>query len=231
MQSIKKFICIMLVFVLFFTTLPSPFSTNMTTVQAYTEEGMKDLQAVQEDGMQLDLLAGKEGWQNATGVTADAITLPILGDKGSNISWTSSDADLIDTKGKITIPSFSTFHSYYYGLPKVLLTAHISKAAEEAIKTYEINITSCLDETSEDVLANEDYNFVYNWADSERLSDSQGYDEASLNIPKTAPNGSLISWYSDNLEVIAADGTINRPNLDEGDKDILVTFVISRGAT
>ena len=229
MQRFRKVVSIVLAFVYFFTALPLALPSNTGGIKAFAEEGMTDWEAVYKDIEDLDALAMTEDWQNSGGINTDKITLPVLGANGSTITWASSHEELVGTDGTINIPSYSTFIYYYGGYSTVELVATVSKGEAQTDKYYYINITSGLEETEEDQKAIEDYDYVYDIIWSEGWDDWEGYQGDHFDFPATLPNGSTISWSSENPDVIASDGTINRPPKGEGDQLVAVSFLITRG--
>ena len=229
MRSFRKVVSIVLVFVYLFTALPFTLPSNTGGIRVFAEEGMTDWEAVYKDIEDLDALAMTEDWQNSGGINTDKITLPVLGANGSTITWASSHEELVGTDGTINIPSYSTFIYYYGGYSTVELVATVSKGEAQTDKYYYINITSGLEETEEDQKAIEDYDYVYDIIWSEGWDDWEGYQGDHFDFPATLPNGSTISWSSENPDVIASDGTINRPPKGEGDQLVAVSFLITRG--
>lgn len=53
--------------------------------------------------------------------------------------------------------------------------------------------------------------------------------EGKIELPVSAENGCSITWSSDKPEVIAPDGTVNRPAYPERDIDVVLTAMISKG--
>ncbi len=232
MQKFRKVVSIIIVFVYLFTAMPWLFPGNTGIMQAYAEEGMTDETAVYADIAALNNMFSTNGWNDPGGITATKITLPTTGENGSEITWTSSDEYLVDTDGNIRIPSFSTLNYYYKSnYISVALTATVSRGEVSHNTNCYIYITSSREETEQDTLAIEDYEYVTDTIRSEGWDNSEGYDGDHLDFPlnEDLPKGSTISWSSDQTEVIAPNGAINRPALGEGEKSVEVSFLITRG--
>ncbi|MBO5302998.1 MAG: glycoside hydrolase family 127 protein [Lachnospiraceae bacterium] len=92
------------------------------------------------------------------------------------------------------------------------------------------------------------YNTVATQADVDELFAGEGVDiderkieldKAALTLPETTKtdielptagvNGSIITWESDNEAVIAADGTVTRPDAETGDVEVKLTATIVSG--
>jgi len=230
MQRFRKVVSIVVVFVYLFTGFFITLPTNTGAIRAFAEEGMTDWDAVMKDIEELDALAAAEGWENPDGIGTRQITLATEGTNGSTITWTSSDEELVGTDGTINLPSYIKFVYYYQSDVYVMLTATVSKGTSYSYKYYYICITSCLEKTPAEELAIEDYEYVMSIISSRGWDDLNGYNDDRFDFPWSdkLPNGSTISWSSNDPEVISADGTINRPPKGEGDKSIQVTFLITR---
>jgi len=61
------------------------------------------------------------------------------------------------------------------------------------------------------------------------VNDNQRNVTGSLALPLTGPNGTTISWVSDNPSVISPDGTVTRPTFNSGNAAVTLTATIKRG--
>lgn len=86
---------------------------------------------------------------------------------------------------------------------------------------YFKNDLSILDEA----MVAADENWMTSWFDERG---DYPYSESSL--PIEGQYGSTISWISSNLEVIAGDGAVILPSLEEGEVDVTVKAVITKGS-
>lgn len=158
----------------------------MTAEEVSDEFNIPDDQKVAKDKEWLDL-------GDVSAVTED-LTLPVKGAAGSDISWTSSNPDVIATDGKVTRPEAGS------GDAKVTLTATITAGKESAIKTFEVTVKQKL--TDKEIVEKDKEDLKLN---------GLGAVYENLSFPTAGAYGSTISWTSSNPDVIATDGTVTRP--------------------
>ena len=158
------------------------------------------------------------------------LNLPGTGLNGSKITWTSDNAAVDGTTGKVTLPTAEQ------GDRKVTLTAEISKGDAPAEK-YSMIVTVKTTDTSY-VLADRDA-----LTDAILLNGDGDKDLAhvtkDLMLPKSGKNGSTITWsffnnyFTQNsqiIQIINKDGKIIRPPFAEGEKTVTLTAKLTRGS-
>lgn len=148
------------------------------------------------------------------------LTLPVKGEKGSDISWSSSDEVTINLQGKVTIPAHSA------GNKKVTVTALIKKGEETIEKSFELTVVT-LPQTDEEAV-DEDVNLLsISTTLHQNLSEFAVTND--LILPSVGLNGSMITWTSDNEGVISSTGKVSRPGHTQGHKKVTLTAVFEKG--
>ncbi|MEA4961635.1 immunoglobulin-like domain-containing protein [Lutispora sp.] len=206
-------------------TLTAYITMNTVTLEKTFNITVKVLGMTDEDIMQADY-----SWLTSTQllngnadlnyVTAD-INLPTSGQYGSTISWTSGNDALVDTEGKVTRPAYTN------GDETVTLTATVSKGAFTKTKEFTVTV-KVLEQTDAEILE----------ADKEWLTELQILNGntslihvvGNLNLPGEGPNGSTISWESDNIAIVDVTGKVTRPTFTHGDEIVTLTATISKGS-
>lgn len=161
------------------------------------------------------LLNGNSGTDNVT----TNLSLPTAGPNGSAISWGSDNSHVNAADGTVTLPTPAE------GAQTVTLTATLSKGAETASRTIQLNLPVTDADT---VSADSD------WLDASRiLNGNSALDNitGNLTLPGTGPYGSAISWIISDTNVIWPGGTVWRPLYSSGDKTVTLTARISKGAS
>ncbi|MDD4504000.1 MAG: hypothetical protein PHS15_04130, partial [Clostridiaceae bacterium] len=149
------------------------------------------------------------------------LNLPPLGDNGSTISWTSTDTGTVNVNGTVTKPSFTQ------GNKTVTLTAAIGRGAVTPVTKIFIVTVIALEEAAEEKV-NADYAWL---VDTEILNGNSSLDNVTnnLKLPAEGPNGSSISWASDNAMVVDTEGRVTRQSYTHGDRNVMLTATISMG--
>ncbi|MFD2443872.1 immunoglobulin-like domain-containing protein [Bacillus sp. CGMCC 1.16607] len=152
--------------------------------------------------------------ESATGVTQN-VTLPTFGANGTVITWYSNNKS-IASNGIVTRPTFTE------GNAIVTLTATISKNGIYDTKTFILVVLSQVQNDSEAVaLAKSQLNVIYATGDS-----AAGVTQ-NVTLPTSGANGTVISWYSDNIAV-AANGIVTRPIYSAGNSLVTLTATIRK---
>ncbi len=140
--------------------------------------------------------------------------MPVLGENGSTIIWTSSEEGIIGTDGTVT----STSGGY-----SVYISATVSKGGSQEVKRLEVEVGPTKDE---DVVWTD-----YEWLQVYIFHNDNFLDDVTekLNFPFLGQYGSIIEWSSSNTSIIASDGTVNRPSLALGNVNVVITAIISKG--
>lgn len=158
------------------------------------------------------------------------LNLPSAGEKGSTISWVSTDQTIIETNGTVHRPSYAD------GNKSVVITANITKGYSSLLKSFNIEVSS-LDATQDESIVEADYN----WLVGENVIYPGRYSDdisSNVNLPTTGENGSTISWTSSNESIILSavaggspSGTVNRPSFSYamGKVPVTLTATITSG--
>ncbi len=154
------------------------------------------------------------------GMISKNLNLPDLGEYGSDITWVSSDENLISSDG---IVNFSESEN-----ETVTLTATISKHNSSLTKDFVFRLTKNI--TSEEEALNAD-------ADALNYETIACYDGGSneivrsLNLGDTGIYGSKVTWSSSNTRYITNSGRVVRPRWYEENVPVTMTAIISNGGS
>ncbi|MDD4843949.1 MAG: Ig-like domain-containing protein [Anaerotignum sp.] len=148
------------------------------------------------------------------------LNLPEIGKFGSNISWASSDTAVVKADGTVSNPTFAD------GDKKIVLTATIVKG--EVTITKQINITVKTVEANDTEAVTADAS----WLEAAILNQNVAVDSitSDLNLPKVGQNGSNITWASSDENTVSLEGKIVRPANIAGDKIVILTASLTKGA-
>lgn len=164
----------------------------------------------------LMILKDNNSWNEVT----SNLSMPDIGAKGSNISWTSSNTDVIALNGIVDRPSYPAENTV------VLLSATISMGNESINRTFS---TIVIPEVATDSdLMWEAYNAL---TGDDLLSGNSALNKivTDLSLPETGLHESSISWISDKPGVIAHNGTVIQPAFITGDSSVILTATITKG--
>lgn len=136
----------------------------------------------------------------------DDLLLPLNGDFGVNISWSSDNEAVIDDTGRIYMPDADT---------TVKLTAVLSRGTYSKEKVFEL-VVKHSSELS-------DLQAVRLAVNELKIPSSTS---SNLNLPTTAGNGVSVSWVSGNLNALSNSGVYKKPS-----KTVTVTMtaVLTKG--
>lgn len=173
--------------------------------------GMDDERTVRYDSEELTDSRLFGSAELSEGMIAGNLTLPAKGDRGSIIRWVSSAPDVIAADGTVTRGAEDT---------PVTLTATFTSGEATVTKTYQTTVLRGGDGDLEVLRA--DFDALTRDSLLRTPMPSEGLLTDSLHLYTTAPHGSTILWQSSNETLIAADGTVSRPQ--DGSEDIYVTL-------
>lgn len=159
------------------------------------------------------------GNPDAGHITED-LYLPVLGQSGSTITWT-SDKSYIGTDGQVTTPQ------PHEGDQTVILEATVLKGSSSLQKTFSL-VARVLDEDT----VREDKS----WLSPERILNGDTLENTALtnvtrdlNLPMAGLYGSAITWTSSEQTVTTTNGTVSRQTYTQGDKEVKLTAAIKKG--
>jgi len=147
----------------------------------------------------------KEALEIAEKETASDITLPVWGENGSAITWTSSNPEYVKEDGSVVRPSEKD------GDVTVTLTAKLALGKEKAAKEFQIKILCDSPEN----------NFKVALADYDLGQSAVAED---IVLPSSLDGGISLSWKSSEPSVITDDGKVSRPESGEGSKAATLTM-------
>lgn len=131
---------------------------------------------------------------------------------GSDISWQSSNTNVINTDGKVTRPAPGQSDA------AVTLTATITKGSVHDTIVFEAIVLAQLSDGQKLQL------------DKDAISlGSLSAVTKNLDLPAEGRNGSVINWQSSNTSVIRNDGTVIRPAARSGNATVKLTATITNG--
>lgn len=143
------------------------------------------------------------------------LNLPTIGEKGSIISWESSDITVVNTNGTVNRPKFPEEDKL------VTLTATVTSGSFIDAKTFNLLIKA-MEATNDDRVEKDSI-----WLDEEILKDNSSLDNimTDLNLPVKGFHGSNISWTSSDTRYIEHNGKVTRPDFNE-DMPVTLTATI-----
>lgn len=165
-------------------------------------------------------------------IRGSSLPFPVAGPNGSAISWVSSDPAIISVTGEVNHPAFSL----YLGHAPVTLTATVTRRDTSTVKTYEVMVYPDRNPTDFDRVNYCKEKYVIN----EIILNGNDpiYVKTNLSLPTSNSGayyydinigGCTISWESSHPDVIAADGTVTRPQKGHPSVEVTLTATISYG--
>ncbi len=158
-------------------------------------------------------------------VIMDSLLLPTVGNYGCDITWESSNPELISIEegengnfnGIVTRPASTTN-------PEVTVTAHLSKGGLEATKEFTFKILRILNSDQEKVEAEIADLTADPW-------NHEPHDAVitSLDLRTEGLYGTTISWSSNNPNVISESGLVTRPRSDKQNETVTMTATVTSG--
>ena len=129
-----------------------------------------------------------------TSAVTDDMVLPGKGETGSDITWKSSNSDVISEDGKVTRPAAGE------GDAEVTLTATITSGEVSEEKDFKVTVKQQL--TEEEIVE----------LDTKALDlGNLAAVSKDLKLPTSGGYGSTITWTSSAEDVIGTDGKVTRP--------------------
>lgn len=152
------------------------------------------------------------------------LDLPDIGLSGSVIRWESTDSAVADTDGTIVRPTYTK------GDKDIKLTAYISRGSVTQSKNFNITVkantatdTEAIDKAKTELT----YRLILD------VNSDKSNVIAPLNLPLSGPLGTVINWSSSHEDVVSTAlgtlGRLDRPDYIEGDCEVTLTAVITRG--
>jgi hypothetical protein len=140
---------------------------------------------------------------------ADSIDLPTSGLNDASISWSSDKPNVIGAFGTVTTPWLTD------GNQVVTLTATLTLGSESVTKEFEVTVYAATDKNAQELVNDAAAALIFS---NYRL-------EADVELV-TSHMGSTVTWSSSDADIIAADGTVNRPSNDDGNATVTLTATL-----
>jgi len=190
--------------------------TTKTFVVKVLKQAVTDAEAVESAAAALTV--GYAAGDSASYVTQN-LTLPTTGDNGTTVTWSSDNIGVITPNGAVIRP-YST-----QGDQVVTLTATISKNGVTTTKTFVVKVVKQA-QTDGEAIEIAWHHLQIGYAPSETEFDVT----QNIMLPTAGAEGTAITWASGNTAVIAADGTVTRPDHATGNVTVTLTATITKGA-
>ncbi|WP_274364555.1 immunoglobulin-like domain-containing protein [Paenibacillus thermotolerans] len=202
-------------------TLQAAISKNNAketkTFKVTVKAQLTDAQRVALD--QASLSIGFSGKDNAGSVTSK-LHLPVVGENGSSITWSSSAPSVISHDGKIVNRPAGG-----QGDAAVTLTAVIRSNNEAVTKTFTVVVKERYTDAQRVAADKAALSIGYTSGDDANRVTS------SLKLSDSGANGSKITWISSNTDIIANNGKlVGRPAAGQGDVTVTMFAIISSKA-
>ncbi|CAM3552966.1 MULTISPECIES: cadherin-like beta sandwich domain-containing protein [Saccharibacillus] len=198
------------------TVVTAQNGTTRTYTITVTRSEISDADSVSDAYAKLEV--GYAPGDGPAAVTQD-LTLPLTGNNGTTVNWTSSFPGFIQADGTVTRPSYPNTDT------SVVLNALIQKNAQLSIKTFTVVVKA---------IPITDLQAVQTDRDSLQVGYAPGDDASSVTqnvtLPTSGPNGTTLSWTSDTPLSIDASGTVTRSSFDGGDRTVKLTATIVLGS-
>jgi hypothetical protein len=143
--------------------------------------------------------------------TSTDLVLPNSGLHDVTITWESSDTDIIANDGTVTRPWMTE------GNQTVTIKATLTLDEQALIKVFEVTVLAA------DALNDQEKVD----ADTAALFVEEGAVYDDLVLPTSGPNGTTITWSSNDTDYISDDGVVTRPAPGSGDKVVVLTATVT----
>lgn len=147
----------------------------------------------------------REALQFAVAETAADLELPVRGEHGSVIAWSSSHPEYLSAKGVVKRPNGAV------GDVVVTLTASLSLGGQTAVKEMKVKVLADTPENNFELMLGE---FVF----------PQRVAVEDIVLPASLGNGISLRWKSSNLAVVSDNGKITRPKAGDGNAAAVLTM-------
>ncbi len=147
--------------------------------------------------------------------------LPIVGNHGSTITWSSDNTGLVDNEGNVTRPNSSEDEEV-----NITATVTCGGASDSKVLTYKVLRAGSGDQ----VVAEMDASLLELSDFLETVEPISGYISQNLNLPIVGQYGSSIEWESSHPTIINNDGVIvNVPATAADSPEITMTATVIYG--
>ncbi|HBK85107.1 MAG TPA: hypothetical protein DDZ53_03645, partial [Firmicutes bacterium] len=149
------------------------------------------------------------------------LTLPIMGEQGTTITWSVTPAGYVLLDGTVIRPDAET------GNKDVILTAFISKGEASDKKAFNLTVISQERSDAEAVAADK---ALLTWDLIDLENEAQDAVTSDLFLPVSGPRWTTITWTADPTgHVDTLHGTVTRPDSGSEDVSVTLTATVSKG--
>jgi len=197
------------------------------TVKAQEGGSLSDKEAV-EAGAQALSWALIRGQNEKQGDVRYKLVLPLAGENGTSIAWSSTAPSTIAPDGTVKRPA-----SAEAGAAKATLTATIKKGSESKTVAFELTVPPLQTDNTDaavDAKAAADDKRALGWDAIKSFNKSESQVSSNLSLLSKGPNGSTITWSSSDTSAISTDGTVRRPAAGQPGKAVVLTARIQKGS-
>ena len=180
-----------------------------------------DIESVVADKAALTWTVIKGSNNAENDITANLDTLPSIGASGTTITWFSDNADVVSNNGAVSRPTFGS------GDNAVTLTATISKGTSSDTVVFSLIIKELPQSDAAAVAADK---AALTWGAIQGANSAENNVTVTLDaLPLSGANGTIISWGSNNANVVSASGVVTRPVHGSGSATVTLTATIRKG--
>ncbi|MBP1925149.1 methionine-rich copper-binding protein CopC [Sedimentibacter acidaminivorans] len=221
----KRIISLILVIMLLFTTNVQYVFANE---DVYTDEVIVEMDT---EWLTSDLVFGVGDYEEFATSDGEIIyyningnlNLPLVGENGSSLVWSSSDETFIEANGVIHKPS------YLEGYKMVVITATLIKGTVQTEKLFVIELSPS-EPTADEQAVQADYDWLVG---EDVIHYGCFYNDirSDVTMPTEGKNGSTITWASSDERWITIDGTVEQPpfSFAMGNAPVTLSAIISSG--
>jgi hypothetical protein len=189
--------------------------TKEFNVYVLKSTSFSDAESVSEDKAALEIYYA--GGDSQVSVT-QSLNLALAGANGTTVTWESSDITIVAENGTVNRPAKTASDAL------VTLTATITKNGVQQTKVFHVNVLKLTSFNDTEAVAADKAALDIAYAGGDTvISVTQ-----NLTLPTAGTNGTTIAWSSNNTDVVAANGTVNRPANTASDALVTLTATITK---
>jgi hypothetical protein len=162
----------------------------------------------------LEMITEAVGELSISAEATDDLTLPNVAVHDVEVTWKSSNTDIIGDDGAVTRPLYSE------GDKTVTMTAYLTLGGETLTKSFEVTVPAAEEPTDEERTS---------LAADSLLLPVSGIVTESFSLPSSGTYDTTVTWSTSNAEAVTADGTITRPEAGSGNASAILTATITYG--
>jgi hypothetical protein len=155
----------------------------------------------------------------------DNLVLSTSGQKGTSITWESSDEVYITNNGTVTRPAYSV------GNKRITMTAVITRGSVEDTKRFFLNVERLSPTDTE--MVEEAVNELSSRDIGYSVGDNARGITGNITLPTRGMHETVISWESSNAEILRVlgnSGQVTQPSYYDGDTEITLTVKVTKNS-